>query len=97
VPDRVDTTGPIGEALSTGMREELREAQRERWRAEVRLQAALEQMRHFEKKTRDAEEEVGDLRALVSELAAEIEAITGSKAWKTAVRVRSFRRPFSRG
>ena len=97
MPERVDTSGPIGEALSTGMREELREAQRERWRAEVRLQAALEQMRHFEKKTRDAEEEVGDLRALVAELAAEIEAITGSRAWQTAVKVRGLRHPFARG
>jgi hypothetical protein len=99
VSDRSDATAAVGDALSAGMREELREAQRERWRAEIRLQAALEQMRFFEATARDAEEEVGDLRQLVAELAAEIEAITGSKAWKTVLRARDLkgRLPLGRG
>jgi predicted nucleic acid-binding Zn-ribbon protein len=91
VSDRPDSVAALGDALSAGMREELREAQRERWRAEVRLQAALEQMRHFETKTRDAEEEIGDLRTLIAEQVRENEAITSSKAWQTVVRFRRFK------
>lgn len=95
--DRSEATGGVADALSVGMREELREAQRERWRAEVRLQAALEQMRFFEATARNAEEEIGHLRTLVAELVAELEAVTESKAWKSVVRARDVKSRLSPG
>ena len=58
-----ETPAPLAEAMSAGMQEELREAQRERWRAEVRLQAALDQLRFFEGKAKGMEEQNGELRS----------------------------------
>jgi hypothetical protein len=87
VPD-AETPAPLAEAISAGMREELREAQRERWRAEVRLQAALDQLRFFEGKATGMEEQNGELRSHIVWLERELEAITTSRAWETVVKLR---------
>jgi IS1 family transposase len=90
VPD-AETPAPLAEAIAAGMQEEVREAQRERWRAEVRLQAALDQLRFFEGKAKGMEEQNGELRSHIVWLERELEAITTSRAWETVVKLRRLR------
>jgi IS1 family transposase len=87
VPD-AETPAPLAEAIAAGMQEEVRDAQRERWRAEVRLQAALDQLRFFEGKAKGMEEQNGELRSHIVWLERELEAITTSRAWETVVKLR---------
>lgn len=83
-----ETPAPLAEAIAAGMQEELREAQRERWRAEVRLQAALDQLGFFEGKAKGMEEQNGELRSHIVWLERELEAITSSRAWESIVKLR---------
>jgi hypothetical protein len=96
VPD-AETPAPLAEAISAGMREELREAQRERWRAEVRLQAALDQLRFFEGKAKGMDEQNGELRAHIVWLERELQAITTSRAWETVVKLRRLQQKLRSG
>jgi hypothetical protein len=93
VPDAgAETPVPLKDALAAGMQEEVRDAQRERWRSEVRLQAALDQVRYFEGKAQGMEEQNGELRSHVAWLESELNAITTSRAWKTVLRIRGLQR-----
>jgi hypothetical protein len=85
LPQSAGSSAAIRDALPAGLAEQLREAQRERWRAEVRRQAALDQLRFFETKSGMLEEQVEAMREQVAELNERIESMINSRAWQTIV------------
>jgi chromosome segregation ATPase len=98
LPEEADSGTDLRDVLASGLIEELRTAQRDRWRAEIRVQSALDHLRFFESKVQHLEADLTDLRGhaerLEDQLARTSEGLQGvveSRAWKTVVRIRSLK------